>query len=209
MTGAIDSSAVLWSAPERLHADRPLLVLLHGLGSHEGDLFSLAPALPLEPVLASLRAPYQRSGGWSWFPPDEHLFAGPGVRPSTASVDGVLGWLDEQSFASVGLLGFSQGAAMAIELLRRRPRLFRYAVALSGPVLEGDDDGDPRLAEVRPPVFWGRGTTDDVVPDWAIRHAQRWLPQHTTLTERIYEDVPHAISSAEVGDISRFIRKHL
>jgi phospholipase/carboxylesterase len=49
----IDSSAVLWSAPERERAGRPLLVLLHGYGSHEGDLFGMAPGLPLEPVIAA------------------------------------------------------------------------------------------------------------------------------------------------------------
>jgi len=34
----IDPDVVLWSAPERERAGRPLLVLLHGYGSHEGDL---------------------------------------------------------------------------------------------------------------------------------------------------------------------------
>ena len=39
----LDESAILWSAPERERAGRPLIVLLHGYGSHEGDLFSLSP----------------------------------------------------------------------------------------------------------------------------------------------------------------------
>jgi phospholipase/carboxylesterase len=59
----IDASAVLWSAPERERAGRPLLVLLHGYGSHEGDLFGLSPRLPLGPVIASVRAPLAERGG--------------------------------------------------------------------------------------------------------------------------------------------------
>ena len=41
----LDADAVIWSAPERERAGRPLLVLLHGYASHEGDLFQLAPRL--------------------------------------------------------------------------------------------------------------------------------------------------------------------
>ena len=54
---SIDPAAVLWSAPESERAGRPLLVLLHGYGADERDLFSLAPHLPSEPVIAALRAP--------------------------------------------------------------------------------------------------------------------------------------------------------
>ena len=53
----LDESAILWSAPERERAGRPLIVLLHGYGSHEGDLFSLSPRLPLAATVASLRGP--------------------------------------------------------------------------------------------------------------------------------------------------------
>ena len=67
MTVQIDPEFVLWSAPERERAGRPLLVLLHGYGSHEGDLFALAPRLPLAPVIASLRAPIRESAGYAWF----------------------------------------------------------------------------------------------------------------------------------------------
>ena len=72
---ALDDDAVLWSVPpdERTAAlrDRPLLVLLHGYGSHEGDLFGLVPYLPPEFVVAAVRAPLTPpfpAPGWSWFP---------------------------------------------------------------------------------------------------------------------------------------------
>ena len=65
----IDPDVVLWSASERDRVDRPLLVLLHGYGSHEGDLFQLAPYLPLDAVIAAPRAPFPHPMGigWSWF----------------------------------------------------------------------------------------------------------------------------------------------
>src|SRR5690625_5189808 len=66
----IDDDAVLWSAGEAARVGRPLLVLMHGYGSNEADLFGLAPSLPLSPVIASIRAPHAAPwplDGWSWF----------------------------------------------------------------------------------------------------------------------------------------------
>ena len=64
----IDTAAVLWSASGADQTDRPLLIIMHGYGSNEGDLFSLAPHLPREPVIAALRAPLPVGAGWAWFP---------------------------------------------------------------------------------------------------------------------------------------------
>ncbi|MFT2818278.1 alpha/beta hydrolase [Leifsonia sp. A12D58] len=206
-TEMIDAEAVLWSAGAADRVGRPLLLILHGFGSHEGDLFSLAPHLPLQPVLAALRAPLAAGAGWAWFPISE-----PG-NPDTDAIDaaarGVLDWLDAQDVqpSSVGVLGFSQGGAMALQLLRLAPERFSFAVQLSGFVGSGEREGDARLAELAPPVFWGRGTADPVIPASAVDRTQAWLPSHSQLTERIYEGMPHSISQAELGDIVAFLRE--
>ncbi|WP_104135331.1 MULTISPECIES: alpha/beta hydrolase [unclassified Cryobacterium] len=202
----IDAAAVLWSASGADQVDRPLLLVLHGYGSHEGDLFSLTPHLPLEPVIAALRAPLPVGDGWAWFPIND-----PG-NPDNAAVDAgvaaVLAWLDAlpQQPSTVGLLGFSQGGAMALQLLRMAPDRFSFAVNLSGFVASGPQSGDARLAERPLPVFWGRGTVDGVIPASAVTRTQAWLPGHSTLTERIYEGLPHSISQAELGDVVNFLR---
>lgn len=201
----IDSDAVVWSAPERERADRPLLVLLHGYGSHEGDLFSLAKFLPLEPVIASVRAPIDMGSGWAWFPPSGHTDADVRLTEADESTDALIAWLDTTSSSGVGLLGFSQGGAMSLELLRAQPSRFDYAVQLSGFALPHDKPGDAVLAKTRPPVFWGRGTVDDVIPDSLIQHTLGWLPAHAKVTERIYEGVGHAVSEPEIADIHSFI----
>jgi phospholipase/carboxylesterase len=206
----IDDAAVLWSAAGADQVDRPLLLVLHGYGSHEGDLFSLAPHLPLEPVIAALRAPLQApapvTDGWAWFPISEP--GSPAPAPVAAAVTAVLDWLDAlpQQPPSIGLLGFSQGGAMALELLRAAPDRFSFAVNLSGFAASGPHYSDAELAEHPLPVFWGRGTADTVIPTSAIERTQAWLPGHSTLTERIYEGLPHSISQAELGDVVNFLR---
>lgn len=201
----IDESAIVWSAPEAERADRPLLVLLHGYGSHEGDLFGLAPLLPLQPVIASLRAPLRAGPGYSWYDLDgaSHESRADGAD---AAARGLLHWLDGVQATSVGLLGFSQGGAMSIQLLRHAPDRFAFAVCLAGFVVPGEAPADARLAEVAPPVFWGRGTHDTVIADSFITATQRWLPHHSTLTERIYEGLGHGVSDAELRDVLGFLR---
>ncbi|HYI33873.1 MAG TPA: alpha/beta hydrolase-fold protein [Glaciibacter sp.] len=203
----IDTDAVLWSASAADRSGRPLLLILHGFGSHEGDLFSFAPYLPLKPAIASLRAPLTAGAGWSWFPID--VPGDPRTEALNAAALGVLQWLDSLSEqpTSIGLLGFSQGGAMAMQLMRYAPERFDFAVQLAGFVVPGEHPGDARLAEKRPPVFWGRGTLDDVIPLDAIDHTQQWLPGHSTLTERVYEGVPHSVSDAELKDVVTFLRQ--
>ena len=208
----IDDDAVLWSAAGEDREDRSLLLTLHGYGSNEADLFQLAPFLPLEPVIASLRAPLVAPfpvDGWSWYPVDRP--GRPDTTGLTESTAAVLTWLDALPYTpdSIGLLGFSQGGAVAIELLRAAPDRFSFAVNLSGYVSDVPVPGDAVLAERRPPVFWGRGTLDDVIPSEAVAHTTEWLPGHSRLVGRIYDGLPHAISQQELADVRGFIERQL
>lgn len=205
----INPDAVRWSAPEHERAGRPLLVLMHGYLSHESDLFGLSPLMPLGPVIASLRAPITLETGFAWFPIPQNATLPEQFEAANESARAVLAWLDTVEATSVGLLGFSQGGAMALQLLRHAPERFSYAVQLSGFALPGELDGDEALAARQPPVFWGRGTLDEVIPVRAIEFTNAWLLRHASLTANIYEDVAHAISERELSDAGRFIREHL
>jgi phospholipase/carboxylesterase len=202
----LPTDAIMWSTPERERAGRPLIVLLHGYGSHEGDLFSLSPALPLGPAIASLRAPLSAGSGFAWW--DIRDLGAPDPGAVDAAARGVLAWLDSIDFTSVSLLGFSQGGALALQLLRLAPDRFASAVCLAGFVVPGDHAGDPELARLRPPVFWGRGTDDPVIPDEAVERTAAWLPEHADATIRIYEGLGHAVSTPELSDLVAFLREH-
>ncbi|GAA2442565.1 alpha/beta hydrolase [Agromyces soli] len=208
----IDDEAVLWSASGDDRAGRPLLVLLHGYNSNEGDLFGLAPYLPLDPVIASLRAPLDAGYGYAWF----EIFDAAGrlddddpakLAAAEEAVDAVIGWLDRNAgdAPSIGLIGFSQGGAMSLELLRRAPERIAFAAILAGFAMPGVRDGDARLAELQRPVFWGRGTEDAVIPDSAVARTAAWLPGHSALDSRIYEGLAHSVSERELADLTAFV----
>lgn len=201
----LDESAILWSAPERERADRPLLVLMHGYGSHEGDLFSMSPALPLGPVIASLRAPLPESGGYAWWSLAGQVPGEPDPAAMDAAAGAIIDWLDKQHYTSVSTIGFSQGGAMALQLLRLAPTRFESTVCLSGFIAPAHHAGDAALAAARPRVFWGRGTADPIIPAAAVDRTAEWLPAHTDATIRIYEELGHSISTEELTDFTRFL----
>ena len=54
--------------PENINSKTPLLILLHGYGSNEEDLFSFVPTLPKEWLIVSFRAPLNTPyEGFSWY----------------------------------------------------------------------------------------------------------------------------------------------
>lgn len=202
----IDETATRWSTAER--DGLPLLVLLHGYGADEHDLFGLVPYLPSGLAVASVAAPLAPPWplpGRSWYP-----IEGLEGRSSTAvtlAAESFLRWLDVAAAdaPSVALLGFSQGAAVSLQALRLAPERFGAVVALSGYVAPEPLPDDDVLTELRPRVFWGRGTHDDVIPAALIDHTAQWLPAHSELSGRVYSGLTHSISEEELGDVHRFL----
>ncbi|TCU87509.1 phospholipase/carboxylesterase [Curtobacterium sp. PhB191] len=202
----IDADLVQWTRPAEERAGTPLLVTMHGVGSNERDLLGLAPALPAAWTMASLRAPMAWGQGFSWYPLGTP--GSPALEPVDAAVAGVLAWIDSVAadHPRIGLLGFSQGGSMALQLLRARPAAFAFAVSLSGFVVPGvTDSRDEAVAAVRPRVFLGHGDLDPVIPAEATARTQAWAAANTTVTDRAYEGLPHAVSAAELSDVGAFM----
>jgi phospholipase/carboxylesterase len=145
------------------------LVLLHGYGADEHDLLSIAHVLDPRLAAVSLQAPIQMMGSQrAWFElmedergiafdPDQ---ARAGLDQAIASVEAIAAE-SPRPF----LLGFSQGAAMALGVLLRKPSLVAGVIALSGvtPLLEPRDLATPEELRAKP-VFVAHGTRDPLLP---------------------------------------------
>lgn len=185
-------------------ADRPLVLLLHGYGSHERDLVGLG--LPAGWAWASLRAPLTLgSGAHAWFPVTTPGRPDPEPVADTTAV--LLTWLDEHvdAGAPVVPVGFSQGGLMASHLLRTAPDRFAGAALLGGFVHQDEQPGDGRLDELRPPVYSGRGDADGVITAEAVARTDAWLPRFTTPHRHVYAGLGHGISRAMVTDLMTFL----
>lgn len=206
---ALDPAAALWSGAP---GGRPLLVLLHGYGADERDLYGLAAYLPDAFAVAAVRAPLTPpwpAPGYSWY-----AIEGLGGRDPegvTRAARRLIEWVAAHAAdaVSIGLLGFSQGAAVALQAMRLQPERFAFAVNLSGYAAPGELPGDAVLAERRPPVFWGRGSRDDVIPGPLIAHTTGWLPAHADLSGRVYPGLTHSVSEAELADVRAFLDARL
>lgn len=193
-----------------LVGDGPTALFLHGYGSHEQDLASLARWLPAGIPWVSLRAPLALpQGGNAWFPITAP--GNPDAEPVAIGTEAIWSWVDEHlgSGAPVVPIGFSQGGLMATQLLRTRPAQVAAAVVLAGFVQASAQPGDEMLATSRPPVFWGRGAEDRMITAEAVHRTRGWLPAHATLVERVYPQLGHSIDASEMDDVRYFLTEAL
>lgn len=192
------------------------LVLLHGRGADEDDLFPLLDALDPERRLvgATPRGPLSLPpGGAHWY-----ALGGIGTpEPSTfhASFGALAEWLDgflEEhglGYERLVLGGFSQGGVMsyALGLGAGRPRpAVLCAFSSFIPTVEGFElDLSPPL----PPVAIGHGTLDNVIGvEWG-RRARALLAEAGA--EVLYRETPmfHQIDPGFVVDVAGWIQAAL
>jgi phospholipase/carboxylesterase len=200
---------VVWSRPEGERAGTPLLVMMHGYGTDEARMVKFFGHLPPEFTCAALRAPKVIGDDYGWFLLDyflTHDFA-----DVISATNAVFNWINsvKAQHTSVSLLGFSQGMAMASTLLRLRPHEFRAVVGLSGFVLDNELLAMSETFDTPPPFFWGRDKGDLVINDDATEHTEEWLERNTQLTARSYPGMGHAMSKAEMVDVSAFLRHYV
>jgi len=192
-----------------------LLVLMHGVGSNEEDLFGLAHEVPAQFHVISLRAPFVLGpGSYAWF---EFSVARDGSRridriqeaASREAVVRTVQALAEQLGVPperVVLGGFSQGGIMALSLLRTRPALMHGAMVMHSRLLpEVDALVAPGEALQGKQLWVSHGLQDGVIPlanAQAIRARAATWP--VTLT---YTEFPgaHEIRPAELTAAMRWL----
>jgi phospholipase/carboxylesterase len=194
------------------HLERPaagepegLLVLFHGRGADEHDLFPLLDALDPERRLHGYtpRGPLALPpGGAHWYVvprvgfPDRDTFHESYTLASE--------WLDALPFSpeQVVLGGFSQGAVMSFALGLGRDRPHPAAIAAFSGFVPTVDGWEPDL-EDRPPVAIGHGTLDQVIPVTFAREARQLLGDEDLLYREY--PLPHAIDPRFVQDVAAWL----
>ena len=196
----------------------PLLVLLHGIGADEDDLFPLASLLDPRFTVVSLRAPRPYGPGRAWF----HIDWLPDgtVQPDVAQAHAALIELERWLAAAPArfgtdpertfLLGFSQGAMMSVGLLRRAPARLAGVVALSGRAPDGLFEPEaPADAVARVPLLVAHGVHDDLLP---VAHGRRMRELFASLSRDFtYREFPvaHGIAGDEVTLVREWLTARL
>ena len=164
--------------PKIIHEKNPVLILLHGYGSNEEDLFSFATELPQEYYVISVRAPYDlQPYGHAWyaihFDADENKFSdNEQAKESVALIASFIDEIVKQypiDTKNVTLIGFSQGAILSYATALTYPEKIAKVVALSGYF---NQDILPEVIDTKAishlKFFVSHGTVDQVIPvEWA------------------------------------------
>lgn len=197
----------------------PLLILLHGIGSNEQDLFGLAPYLDGRFLIVSARAPhvYGAWGGYAWF---EIEWRPNGIeidrQQAEASRQLLMTFIGEVVAAygadpsRVYLMGFSQGAIMSAMVTLTRPDLVAGAVLMSGRI---PPEVRPMLAPPEQlagkPILVTHGISDTVLP-LAYGHASRDLLASlpVDLTYKQYA-MGHEVSAESLADVAAWLQQRL
>jgi phospholipase/carboxylesterase len=196
----------------------PLLLLLHGIGSNEHDLYGLAPFLDERFLIISVRAPnILGPGSYAWFEAD-FTPQGPVINPeqAEASLKIIITFLQEAITAydadpnRVYLMGFSQGAIMSASVALTRPELVAGVVMMSGRI----------LPEIRPliasreelaglPFLVVYGTADMVLPITYGRASRELLSSLSV--DLTYHEYPmgHEVSQESLGDVTTWLSDQL
>ena len=170
--------------------------------------------------VVSLRAPLVlhapegvSAGAYSWF--HDAVPSGDDLdHDIAAAARAVDQWVDGHIPATrdVVPIGFSQGGAVAVHLLRMHPERYRAVINLSGFLapagVPGTAPADDRLTDFEIPVYFGYGKNDAVIPKYELFAAAAWLEEHTWLTTKSYRGLDHAVSLDEFSDIRQWLVLH-
>ena len=203
--------------PKVKHDKNPLLLLLHGYGSNEEDLFSFAPELPDDSYVISVRAPYDlQPYGHAWyaihFDADENKFSD--NEQAKESVAIIASFIDEIvkkypiDANNVTLIGFSQGAILSYGTALTYPEKVTKVVALSGYF---NQDILPEVINTKAishlKFFISHGSVDQVIPvDWA-RKAKPTLENLGLEVEYHEYPIGHGVSPKNFFDFKAWLTK--
>jgi phospholipase/carboxylesterase len=208
----------LVSQPKVGASTPPLLLLLHGVGSNEHDLFGLVPYLDKRFLIISVRAPNTLGpGSYAWFDVD-FTPQGPAINPAQAEASrkALITFLDEAINAydadpkQIYLMGFSQGAIMSASVALTQPQLVAGVVLMSGRILP---EIQPLIASNEElsglPFLVVHGTADMVLPI-SYGHASRQLLSSLPVELTYHEyRIGHEVSQESLADVTAWLSAQL
>ncbi len=200
MKGPHQGQPVL-AAGTPLDSARAAVVMVHGRGATAESILTLADELD-QPGFAYLAPQAARN---TWYP-NSFLAPIPSNEPDLSSGLAAIGQVLEH-IAATGiplertmLLGFSQGACLALEFVARHARRYGGVAGLSGGLI--GPDGTPRdypgsLAGT--PIFLGCSDVDFHIPKERVDHSAEVLRRlGGDVTKRLYPGMGHTVNQDEI-----------
>jgi len=202
-----------------LQNNAPLLIMCHGYGSDENDLFSFASELPEELFIISVQAPYPlQPYGNAWYAINFDAIQGKWSDNEQAKLsrDKIAEFIDYATKTypvdenNVTLLGFSQGTILSYSVALTYPNKVKNIVALSGYLNKDILPTELNKDDLKHLDFYcSHGSVDQVIPvDWA-RQTKPFLDNLGI--KNVYNEFPvgHGVAPQNFYEFKAWLEKRL
>lgn len=194
----------------------PVLMLFHGYGSNEHDLFNLFNSIPENWYIVSVRAPFEIANNqYAWYNGER--------TNNTISIDVEM---EKKSRTNVSeyieqfiethnvdpnkivTAGFSQGAGLALTLLLTHPDKVHAAACFSGRVMDQVKPSiEKHSAAQSKELFIGHGTSDARSPMNIVEDHKKWVESFGVNVSLKTYDMGHSISQEEVAHFTEWLNQ--
>jgi predicted esterase len=208
MTEMIHQNQPALQAGAPLAKAKAAMILLHGRGASAEDILSLAHAFTAPGV--AFIAP--QAAGHTWYPNRFIMPVAtnePHLSSALATIGGLVTKLNDAGVSTdrIFLLGFSQGACLALEYAARHPQRYAGVVALSGALIENGDQprSYPGLLDGTP-AFLGCSDADFHIPAQRVLRSEQVLRgMGATVTATLYPNMGHTVNDDEIDAVNAMI----
>ncbi len=196
----------------------PVLIMLHGYGSNEEDLFDIAKGLDQRFVTFSLRGPIAtKNAGFCWysldFLPDQQFKYD--YKQAKESRSKILSFISNAckeyrlDSSNVFVMGFSQGSIMAYDLAISSPKKIKGVIALSGRLMDETKILKTDWLQVAKVNFFiAHGTSDKVIKVEEAEKANAFLKLKKVKEVSYFTyEIPHSINGKELNNIKAWLVK--
>lgn len=187
------------------------MILLHGIGKDEDDIFWLAPDLDPTLLIYSIRAPRpMERGGFSWFG-IEFTEVGRVIDQQQAleSRDLVIAFIEElhkkHKPPQLFVCGFGQGGTLSLGIALARPDLISGAVVISGVGFKALYPDPPHEKIKGLPFLIQHGQFDRVLPAFDGRDIRDELQELGAVVTYYEYDMKHEIGYENLRDIGLWL----
>ncbi len=205
--------------PKKNIDNPPLMIMLHGYGSNEQDLFSFADELPDELLIISAKAPLTLGmGSYAWysirFSEDSANFSDlTEAKSSLEIIDTFISEIKNKfkvNTSNVFLFGFSQGTILSIAYALNNPDKVQHVVALSGYVNQQLlDEGFKENDFTNLDLFVSHGSEDQVIPVIWARKTPAFL--NDLRIRNSYQEYPvgHGVAPQNFYDLQKWVQERI
>ena len=198
--------------PKFSSAKKKAIILLHGVGSNENDLFSLADQLPDDFFIISPRGQFNLGGGrYAWYNVDfstgKPVFDKAQEISSREVIKKFIAQVKEKyKVDEVFLGGFSQGAIMSYSVGLTNPKEVKGIISLSGRLLTEIRPSIIKNDDLQPlKVFVAHGIQDNTLPIGYAREAKKYLESLRIQLSYHEYNMGHQINEKVILDMSDWL----